>query len=74
MQAGADGSFSVLLNSASLGDVVLHVGPGLQPKWVYRYPRVVNVAGLSTLISAPALGSVYYVDPSNNDIVALKRF
>ena len=74
VQAGADGSFSVLLNSASLGDVVLHVGPGLQPKWIYRYPRVVNVAGLSTLISAPALGSVYYVDPTNNDIVALKRF
>ena len=72
VQAGADGSFSVLLNSASLGDVVLHVGPGLQPKWVYRYPRV--VVATSTLISSPALQNAYYVDPTNNDIVALKRF
>jgi hypothetical protein len=74
VQPGGDGSFSVLLSNAALGDVVLHVGPGLKPRFIYRYPRVVNVGGISTLISDPALGNVYYVDPTNNDIVALKRF
>lgn len=72
VQSGADGSFTVLLSSAALGDVVLHVGPGLKPKWIYRYPRV--VVGTSALVSSPALGNVYYVDPTNNDIAALKRF
>jgi len=74
VQPGADGSFSVLLSNATLGDVVLHVGPGLKPRFMYHYPRVVNVSGLSTLISNPTLANVYYVDPTNNDIVALRRF
>ena len=74
VQTGTDGSFTVLLSSASLGDVVLHVGPGLTPRWIYRYPRVALPSPASTLISSPGLGSVYYVDPTNNDIVSLKRF
>ena len=41
---------------------------------MYHYPRVVNVGGLSTLISDPSLNNVYYVDPTNNDIVAIRRF
>jgi len=71
LNAAGDGSLSVLLNSAQLGDVVLHFGPALTPRWIYRYPRIANA---STLIADDAQGTVYYVDPLNNDIVALKRF
>jgi hypothetical protein len=73
VKAATDGSLSVLLSSATLGDVVLHIGPGLHPQWLYRYPRVV-LNPPSALIADPTIGSVYYVDPTNNDIVALKRF
>ena len=71
VRSATDGSLSVLLNSAALGDVVLHFGPGLQPRWLYRYPRI---AQNSSLIGGVDQGNVYYVDPFNNDIVALKRF
>jgi hypothetical protein len=67
-----DGSFTVLLNSATFGDVLLHFGPGLKPRWLYRYPRIVITP--SALVSAGSLGTVYYVDQTNNVIVALKRF
>ena len=70
-RSATDGSLSVLLNSATLGDVVLHFGPGLEPQWLYRYPRI---AQNSALIGGVDQGNVYYVDPFNNDIVALKRF
>jgi hypothetical protein len=72
VRSATDGSLSVLLNSATLGDVVLHFGAGLHPQWLYRYPRVVLTP--SALIADPSIGNVYYVDPTNNDIVALKRF
>jgi hypothetical protein len=72
VKSATDGSLSALLGSATLGDVVLHIGPGLHPKWLYRYPRVVLTP--SALIGDPTVGNVYYVDPTNNDIVALKRF
>ncbi len=71
VKSATDGSLSVLLNSATLGDVVLHFGPGLTPRWLYRYPRL---AQNSSLIGGVDQGNVYYVDPFNNDIVALKRF
>ena len=71
VRSATDGSLSVLLNSATLGDVVLHFGPGLEPRWLYRYPRI---AQNSSLIGGVDQGNVYYVDPFNNDIVALKRF
>jgi hypothetical protein len=71
VRTATDGSLSVLLNSATLGDVVLHFGPGMQPRWLYRYPRI---AQNSSLIGGVDQGNVYYVDPFNNDIVALKRF
>ena len=71
LNAADDGSLSVLLNSATLGDVVLHFGPGLQPRWLYRYPRIVQN---SSLVAGDDQGTVYYVDPLNNDIVALRRF
>jgi hypothetical protein len=71
VRSATDGSLSLLLNSATLGDVVLHFGPGLQPRWLYRYPRI---AQNSSLIGGVDQGNVYYVDPFNNDIVALKRF
>ena len=71
VRSATDGSLSVLLNSATFGDVVLHFGPGLQPRWLYRYPRI---AQNSSLIGGVDQGNVYYVDPFNNDIVALKRF
>ena len=61
----------MLLNSATLGDVVLHFGPGLTPRWLYRYPRIVQN---SSLIAGDDQGTVYYVDPLNNEIVALRRF
>jgi hypothetical protein len=66
-----DGSLSVLLNSATLGDVVLQFGPGLTPRWLYRYPRIVQN---SSLVAGDDQGTVYYVDPLNNEIVALRRF
>ena len=71
VRSATDGSLTVLLNSATLGDVVLHFGPGLTPKFLYRYPRI---AQNSSLIGGVDQGNVYYVDPFNNDIVALKRF
>src|SRR5262249_59696656 len=45
-----DGSFTVLLNSATFGDVLLQFGPGLKPRWLYRYPRIVLTP--SALVSA----------------------
>jgi len=74
VRAASDGSFSVLLNNAALGDVVLQFAAGMQPQWLFRYPRVVLPGTPSVLIADPTLGTVYYVDPTNNDIVALKRF
>jgi hypothetical protein len=71
VRSATDGSLTVLLNSATLGDVVLHFGPGLTPRFLYRYPRI---AQNSSLIGGVDQGNVYYVDPFNNDIVALKRF
>jgi len=71
VRSATDGSLSALLNSATLGDVVLHFGPGLKPQWLYRYPRL---AQNSSLVGGVDQGNVYYVDPFNNDIVALKRF
>ena len=68
--SGTDGSLTVLLNSATFGDVVLHFGPGLTPRWLYRYPLL---ATSSTLVAADAEASVYYVDPLNNVLVALDR-
>ncbi len=70
-RSATDGSLTVLLSSATLGDVVLHFGPGLTPRWLYRYPRL---AQNSSLIGEVDQANVYYVDPFNNDIVALKRF
>jgi len=70
-RSATDGSLTLLLNSATLGDVVLHFGPGLTAKFLYRYPRI---AQNSSLIGGVDEGNVYYVDPFNNDIVALKRF
>ena len=71
INAANDGSLSVLLNSATLGDVVLHFGPGLTPRWLYRYQRIVQN---SALVAGDGEGTVYYVDPLNNAIVALRRF
>jgi len=71
VRPATDGSLSVLLNSATLGDVVLQFGPGLKPRSLFRYPRL---AQSSALVGAVDQGTVYYVDPLNNDIVALKRF
>ena len=71
VRSATDGSLTLLLNSATLGDVVLHFGQGLTPKFLYRYPRI---AQNSSLIGGVDQGNVYYVDPFNNDIVALKRF
>ena len=71
VRSATDGSLTLLLNSATLGDVVLHFGPGLTPRFLYRYPRI---AQNSSLIGGVDQGNVYYVDPFNNDIVALKRF
>jgi len=71
VRAASNGSLTVLLNSAALGDVVVHFGPGLTPRWLYRYPRI---AQNSALIGDVNDGAVYYVDPFNNDIVGLKRF
>ena len=68
--AAASGSLTVLLNSATLGDVVLHFGPGLTPRWLYRYPLL---ATTSTLAAADGEPTVYYVDPLNNALVALDR-
>ena len=68
--AGSDGSLTVLLNGATLGDVVLHFGAGLQPRWMYRYPLL---ASTSTLVATDGEPSVYYVDPLNNALVALDR-
>ena len=70
VSAGADGSLSVLLNSATLGDVVLNFGPGLRPLWLYRYPRL---AAAAVLVGENTHGLVFYVDPLNNQAVALKR-
>jgi len=70
LAAGANGSLTVLLNSATLGDVVLHFGPGLKPRWIYRYPLL---ATTSALVAADAEPTVYYVDPLNNALVALDR-
>ena len=66
--AATDGSLTVLLNSATFGDVVVHFGPGLTPRWLYRYPLL---ATISTLVAADGETSVYYVDPLNNVLVAL---
>ena len=71
VRSASNGSFTVLLNSAALGDVVVQFGPGLTPRWLYRYPRI---AQNSALIGDVNDGTVYYVDPFNNDIVGLKRF
>ncbi|MGZ3479595.1 MAG: hypothetical protein ACXU81_04545, partial [Myxococcaceae bacterium] len=71
VRAASNGSLTVLLNSAALGDVVVQFGPGLTPRWLYRYPRI---AQTSALIGDVNDGTVYYVDPFNNDIVGLKRF
>ncbi|HSP18832.1 MAG TPA: hypothetical protein VLQ79_04915, partial [Myxococcaceae bacterium] len=71
VRAASNGSVTVLLNSAALGDVVVHFGPALTPRWLYRYPRI---AQSSALIGDVNDGAVYYVDPFNNDIVGLKRF
>jgi len=71
LNAADDGSLAVLLNSATLGDVVLHFARDLKPQWLYRYPRIVNN---SSLVAGDDQGTVYYVDPLNNDIVALRRF
>ena len=70
VMAGANGSLTVLLNGATLGDVVLHFAPGLQPRWIYRYPLLATV---STLVAADGEPTVYYVDPLNNALVALDR-
>lgn len=70
VSVGGDGSLGVLLNSAALGDMVLSFGPGLQPQWLYRYPRI---AAGSVLLGDDLRGLVYYVDPLNNEAVALKR-
>ena len=70
LSTGSDGSLTVLLNSATLGDVVLHFGAGLKPRWLYRYPRLANS---STLVAADQEDLVYYVDPLNNALVALDR-
>lgn len=71
VRSASNGSLTVLLNSAALGDVVVHFGPALTPRWLYRYPRI---AQNSALIGDVNDGAVYYVDPFNNDIVGLKRF
>jgi len=68
--AGADGSLTVLLNGATLGDVVLQFGAGLKPRFLYRYPLL---AQTSTLVAADGEPTVYYVDPLNNALVALDR-
>jgi hypothetical protein len=68
--AGANGSLTVLLNGATFGDVVLHFGPGLKPRWIYRYRLLANT---STLVAADGEPTVYYVDPLNNALVALDR-
>ena len=70
LAVGSDGSLTVLLNGATLGDVVLHFGPGLTPRWLYRYPLLANS---STLVAADGQPTVYYVDPLNNALVALDR-
>ena len=70
VMAGADGSLTLLLNFATFGDVVLHFGPNLTPRWLYRYPLL---ATTSTLVAADAEPTVYYVDPLNNVLVALDR-
>src|SRR5262249_31946382 len=58
--AGSDGSLTLLLNGATLGDVVLHFGAKLKPRFLYRYPLLANT---SVLVAADAEPTVYYVDP-----------
>jgi hypothetical protein len=66
----SDGSLTLLLNGATLGDVVLHFGPGLKPRFLYRYPLL---AQSSTLAAADGEPTVYYVDPLNNALLAIDR-
>lgn len=70
VMAASDGSLTLLLNGATLGDVVLHFGPGLKPRFVYRYPLL---AQNSTLAAADGEPTVYYVDPLNNALLAIDR-
>ena len=72
MRSATDGSLTVLLNSADARRRGRSTsGRGCTPRWLYRYPRI---AQNSSLIGDVNDGTVYYVDPFNNDIVALKRF
>jgi len=70
VMAGSDGSLTVLLNGATLGDVVLHFGTGLKPRFLYRYPLL---AQTSALVAADGEATVYYLDPLNNALLAIDR-
>lgn len=69
--SASDGSFAVLLSSATLGVGVLAFGPNLQPLWLYVYPRVTDPTS-SRLVSAPSVSDVYLVDTFNNFAVSLR--
>jgi hypothetical protein len=69
--AAADGSFAVLLSGGTFGVALAAFGPGLQPLWLYLYPRITN-ASSARLVSAASLNDVYLLDQLNNRAVSVR--
>ena len=68
---GEDGSFAVLLSGGTFGAAIAAFGPGLQPLWLYLYPRITNATS-ARLVSAASLNDVYLVDELNNRAVSVR--
>jgi hypothetical protein len=69
--AGADGSFAVLLSGGTFGIALAAFGPGLQPLWLYLYPRITDATS-ARLVAAASLNDVYLLDQLNNRAVSLR--
>jgi hypothetical protein len=68
-----DAGVAVLTLTSRYSRALVALGPDLQPKWIYRYPRLVVFPTDLRLYALDDSGPLYLVDSSNQRVVAIER-
>jgi hypothetical protein len=68
-----DAGVAVLTLTSPYSRALVALGPDLQPKWIYRYPRLVVAGTDLRLYALDESGPLYLVDTSNQRVVAIER-
>lgn len=68
-----DAGVAVLTLTSQYSRALVALGPDLQPRWIYRYPRLVVFQDSLRLYALDDGGPLYLVDTANQRVVAIER-